>query len=177
VHIVVVAVVGEADGDEGFQLRRAAGRDLQAVEATPGFAKHAKTAVTPGLCGDPGHHFQAVVLFLFEIFVIQNAIGFTAAANVYPDAGITVSGKVGMANGISNGCSIVLSIGNVLKQSRARPGIGLEWEPDAGGEPGAVSQRNPGIFYFADSVRKISFDALHGQIPFDLLLVVINSSG
>ena len=160
-HIVVVAVVGEADGDEGFQLRRAAGRDLQAVEAAPGFTEHAKTAVTPGLRSDPGHHFQAVVVFLLEIFVIQNAVGFTTAAQIYPDAGITVSGQVGVANGVTNGCSIVLAIGNVFQQGGKGPGFCLQRKPDPGGEPGAVGQRNPGIFNFADRVRKIGFDALH----------------
>ena len=175
-HVVVVAVVGETYGDEGFQLRRAAGCDLQAVEAAPGFTEHTQLAVTPRLSSDPGHHFQAVVVFLFEVFIIKDTVGFAGPAQVYPDAGITVSGQVGVANSVTNGGSIVLAIGNVFEQGGEGLRLRVQREPDPGGEPGAIRQRNPGMFNFPDVVREVGFDALHGRLPFDLLLRVINSS-
>ena len=63
-HVVGEAVVGEVHGDDGFELRRAAGGDLQGVEAAPRFAKEADVAGAPGLVGDPGQHGQGVVLLL-----------------------------------------------------------------------------------------------------------------
>jgi hypothetical protein len=75
-----------------------------------------------------------------------------------------VSGKVRVSNGITHGRSIVLAIGNIFQQGGKWLCFRFNRKPDPGGEPGAVSQRNPGIFYFADSIWKVGFDALHEQL-------------
>ena len=54
VDIVGVAVVAGAERDDRLQRRRAARRHLQRGEAAPGDARHADTAVAPGLGGEEG---------------------------------------------------------------------------------------------------------------------------
>ena len=58
VHVVGVAVVGRAEGDDRLQRRRPAGGDLQAVEPAPRDADHADLAAAPRLLGEPRDHLQ-----------------------------------------------------------------------------------------------------------------------
>lgn len=83
VNVVGITVVRRIGGDNGFQCRRTAGGDLQAVEAAPALAHHADIAGAPRLAGNPVDHLECVVLFLLQIFVCHVAIGFAGAAHVH----------------------------------------------------------------------------------------------
>ena len=64
VHVVRVTVVRGAEADHGLQLRRAAGRHLEPVEAAPGDPEHPDGARAPGLLRDPSEHLHRVLLLL-----------------------------------------------------------------------------------------------------------------
>ncbi len=168
-HVVGVAVVGEVHGDDGFELRRAAGGDLQGVEAAPRFAKEADVAGAPGLVGDPGQHGQGVVLLLGQVFVVQDAVGLAAAAHVHADGGVAVSGEVGVALGVAHGRSVPFAIRQIFQQGRNRVDLGVYGQPDARRQPRPVRQGNPGVFNLADGVREGAFNLGH-NCPFATIL-------
>ena len=74
VHVVFIAVVGGADGDDGLERRGLPRCHLQRVEAAPGNPEHADLAGAPCLLGDPVDHLQRVVLLLLGIFVQHHAV-------------------------------------------------------------------------------------------------------
>ena len=71
VHVVGVAVVGAHERDDRLQRRRAAGGQLQAVEAAPRDAGHADAAGAPRLGGDPGDDLEEVLLLLRVVLVLR----------------------------------------------------------------------------------------------------------
>ena len=78
VDVVGVAVVAGAHRDDRLQRRRAARRDLQAVEAAPRDAEHADRAAAPRLLGQPGDDVDRVLLLLGQVLVLDDPVGVAA---------------------------------------------------------------------------------------------------
>ena len=95
-HVVGIAVVGRADGDDGLEGRRPARGDLQPVEAAPGDSNHPDLAVAPCLRREPGDGLDGVVLLLLGIFVVDHPLGIAAAADVEAQARIAMARDIGM---------------------------------------------------------------------------------
>ncbi|MNV48706.1 hypothetical protein D3C71_1406280 [compost metagenome] len=120
VNVVGITVVGRIGGDDGFQCRRTAGGDLQAVEAAPALAHHADIAAAPRLAGNPVDHLECVVLFLLQIFVCHVAIGFACATHVHANRGISLAGKIAVHRLVAPAGSVSLAIGNILENGGNR---------------------------------------------------------
>ena len=118
VDIVGIAVIGGAESNDRFECRWPSGRHLQRIEAAPRFAEHTHIAVAPGLRGQPGDHFQRVVLFLFQILIIEDAVGVAAAPHIDTDGSIAMPGKIGVADRVAQGGEVILAIGDVFEQRR-----------------------------------------------------------
>ena len=120
VRVVGVAIVGRADGDDRLQRRRTERRDLQPIEAAPGNSHHPDRAVAPGLRRQPGDHLHAVVLFLLGVLVEQQARRFAAAANVDANAGVAVTGQIGMGQRVPLVGAVALAVGQIFQDRRNR---------------------------------------------------------
>ena len=159
--IVVVAVVGRAEGDHRLQLRRTAGGDLQAVEAAPGDPDHADTPGAPGLGRDPGHDLEAIVLLLLQIFVLQQPVGFAGAAHVDAKAGIAIAGEIGMGEMIALRRAVALAIGQIFQDRGNRLLLRIGRQPDARRQAAAVRERDKQILDLPHLARKLR-DDIHG---------------
>ena len=73
-NIVGISIIRRAHGENGLQSRRAAHRNLQAIEAAPAFTHHANGARAPVLFGNPCDHFNRIILLLQKIFILHQAI-------------------------------------------------------------------------------------------------------
>ena len=154
VHVVGVAIVGRAQRHDGLERRRLQGRDLQGVEAAPGDAEHADRAAAPRLAGEPGDHLQRIVELGLAVFVDKHALGFAAAADVDTHRGVAVAREVRMGQRIALMRAVALAVGQILQQRGHRVGVGVLGQPDAGGEPRAVLQRDRRVLDLADRAGK-----------------------
>ncbi len=75
--IVGVAIIRRAYRENGFQRRRAAHGNLQAIKPAPAFTHHTNGAGAPILFGNPRDDFNRIILLLQKIFIFHQAIGFT----------------------------------------------------------------------------------------------------
>lgn len=92
VNVVGITVVGGAVGDDRFQRRGPARRDLQRVEAAPGNAGHADIAVAPGLASEMADNLAGIFLLERQVLVGEIAAGIAAAPDIYAGAGNAVPG-------------------------------------------------------------------------------------
>ena len=92
--------------------------------------------VHQGWRGDPGDHFERVVLLLLQILVEQEAVGFAGAAHIDAQAGVAVAGEVGVDDGVAVGGAVALAVGQVFEDRRHRVGLGVVRQPDAGWKRG-----------------------------------------
>ena len=61
-------------------------------------------------------------------------VGFAAAADVDPHAGIAVAGQIGMGERVALIGAVALAVGQILQDRRHRILLGILRQPDAGGE-------------------------------------------
>ncbi len=141
VRVVSVAIVGRTNGDDGFECRGTARRDLKSVEPAPGDSHHANGAIAPRLRRQPGDELHAVVLFLLGVLVEQQARRFTATANVDADAGVAVTCEIGMRERIAFVSPIALAIWQILQDCRNWIPLSILRQPDASRQRRAVFQR------------------------------------
>jgi len=94
-NVVTVAVVGGGGADHRLEFRRSQRRELETVEAAPGDADHTHRATAPVLLPDPADDFDPVIKFLLQVFILQNALGVAAAAQINPEAGVAVAREIG----------------------------------------------------------------------------------
>ena len=158
VHVVRVAVVRRAEADHRLQLRRAAGRHLEPVEAAPGDAEHAGRARAPGLLPDPAEHLHRVLLLLRQVLVVEQAVGLAAAAQVHAQHRVAVAREVGVARLVARRRAVALPVGDVLEDRRHRVALGVLGQPDARAEPRAVGQRDPHVVDSAHRARQVRDD-------------------
>ncbi len=142
VRIVGVAIVGRADGYDGLERRRAAGRNLKSIEPAPGDSHHPDNPAAPGLRRQPGYHLHAIVLLLLCILVEQQAVRLAAPSNVHANAGVAVSGQIGMSQRVSFIGSVALAVWEVLEDRGNRLLLGILGQPDAGRQHRTVFQRD-----------------------------------
>ncbi len=149
-HIVVIAVDGGAHGDHGLQRRRLTIGGLQSVEAAPGDADHPHIAAAPGLLRQPGDDVAGVVLFLLQIFVMEEAVGIAAAADIHAGAGIAVRGEPAMHGVVAQARAVAAPVGNIFKDRRHRRCVGPVGNPQPRRQPPPVGHRNPLQLDFAE---------------------------
>ena len=113
--VVVVAIVGEANDEDGFELGRPPGSDLQAIEATPRNAHHPDIAVAPRLFGDPGYGGHRVVVLLNRVFVIEHTVRVAATTQIDPQYGVPMAREVWLTHRIAPGRSVALPVRQELK--------------------------------------------------------------
>ena len=143
VHVVGVAVVRRAEGDDRLQRRRPPSRHLQPVEPAPRDAHHADLAAAPRLLGEPRDHLAAVELLLGQVLVLEDAVGLPGAALIHAHHRVAVTGDVGKLARVAHGGAVIQAVGQILDDGRHRIGVGVLGQPDTGGEPAAVCQRDP----------------------------------
>ena len=97
VHVVLVEVVGGADGDDGLEGRRISHREVDRIEAAPRDAEHAHIAIGEGLLGKPIDDDFAVVVFLVGVFVgDQAALAVSGAAHIDAGDDVAAPNEVGV---------------------------------------------------------------------------------
>jgi dipeptidyl aminopeptidase/acylaminoacyl peptidase len=74
VHVIGVAVVARAHGDDRAQLRRAVRSDLQAVEAAPRDAEQPDPPGAPRLVGEPHEALEGVLLLPGQVLVVEDPV-------------------------------------------------------------------------------------------------------
>ena len=158
VHVVRVAVVRRAEADHRLQLRRAARRHLEPVEAAPRDAEHAGGARAPGLLPDPAQHLHSVLLLLRQVLVVEQAVGLAAAAQVHAQHRIAMAREVGVPRLVARRRAVALPVGDVLEDRRHRVALGVLGQPDAGAETRAVGQRDPHVVDRAHRARQVRDD-------------------
>ena len=146
VDVVVVAIDGGGDGDDGLQRRRLQRGDLQAIEAAPGNAHHADRAVRPGLGGDPGDELAGIGEFKRRIFPVDDAVRFARAADLDAHAGNAGGGEDGIGRFVARARAVALAVGQEFEDGRHGIGLRAAGHPDAGGKPRPVPQRDPMVF-------------------------------
>ena len=144
--IVIVAIDGRGNRNHRLQRRRIEGGHLQAIEPAPGNPHHPDRAVRPGLRGDPGNQLAAVRQLQLRIFPIDNAIGFTGTTDVDAHPGNAGGGKDRIGGFIPRARPVALAVGEKFENSRHRICFGIVRQPDTGGKPGAIGQRDPVVF-------------------------------
>src|SRR6266404_6948892 len=101
-----------------MEFRRPARGHLEPVEAAPGDSDHADLAGAPGLRSYPFHYFQAIVLLLLQIFILEQAVGFPRSALVDANAGIAMTGEIGMGQLIALRRAVAFAIGQIFQDRR-----------------------------------------------------------
>ena len=154
VGVVRVAVVRAADGDDRAERLGPAGGDLQRVEAAPRLAHHPDHARAPWLRRDPPDDLSAVLELLLVVLVEEDTVRIARAAHVDAHGSIAVPGEVAMHRFIPGARQVPLAVRDVLEDRRHRRDLRVGWEPDAGGEPAAIGQRDPAVLDLADRAGK-----------------------
>src|SRR5690348_9666593 len=90
---------------------------LDGIEAAPGYAEHADTAVRPGPSREPGDHLLAIFLLLCRVLARRRGAAAVAETpDVDPYADVAMTGKVAVRRVV--GRIIVLAIRQVLEKRR-----------------------------------------------------------
>ena len=111
VDVVGIAVVGGAQGDDGFQAFGLARCHLQAVKATPGDAHHAHAPGAPRLLAQPGNHRFGVLQFLLGIFVEHQALRIAIAAHIHANAGVAMAREIRVGKGVAHDGAVAFAVG------------------------------------------------------------------
>ena len=143
VDVVGIPVIRRARRDYGFQRWRPKRRDLQPIEAAPGDAGHSDRAGAPFLRCEPGDDVNAVLEFLLEILVFQEALGVAAAPQVYPRTRISVSCPEAVSSIIAEACVIAAAIRNIFQDRRHRRALGTRRNPEPGCQSAAIPRGDP----------------------------------
>ena len=143
VRIDRIAIVGRADRDDAFEPRRAAGGDLQPVEAAPGYPDHAGDARAPLFAAQMLDDFQRIVLLALDIFVFDDAVGIAHPGNIDARAGKPIRGEPQMHLVIAGARAVAAAIGDVFENERYRLRVGGFGEKQAGSEAAPVRHGNP----------------------------------
>ena len=163
VHVVRVAVVGRAVGDDRRERRRPEGRDLEGVEPAPGAADHADLAGAPGLGRDPRDQGLAVVELLRRVLVVHQPVGVAGAAHVDAEARVPVAGEVAVHRVVAGAGRVALAVRQVRQDRRHRAVLRPFREPQArrhavAGAPG----RDPDVLDLANAAGE-RLDDPHGR--------------
>ncbi len=170
VHVVVVPVVGGADGDDRLQGFGREGGDLERVAAAPGDPEHADVPRAPGLLGQPVHDGDAVRQLGRVVLVAGQAPAVAVAAHVHPYGGVAVARVPGVALLVAGRGPVGQAVRQVLQEGRygllgdraphARVQRGAS--PGAFGPGGAPGHRDADVLA-AGLVREVGADACSGQ--------------
>ena len=90
-----------------------------------------------------------------QVLVPHEAVGIAVAAHVDAHAGIAVAGDVGVGEGVAPSRAVALAVGQVFQDRRHRLRFGILGQPDAGRQPAAVGERDPGVLDLADRAREV----------------------
>ena len=153
VDVVGVAVVGAHEGDDRLERRRAAGGQLQAVEAAPRDAGHADGAGAPRLRRDPGDDVEQVLLLLRVVLVLEHAVRLAAAAQVHAHAGVAARGPVRVDEDVARGHAVAEPVGHRLEDAGHGVGLRIHRQPHASREPRPVAQRDPDVVQLPDLAK------------------------
>ncbi len=153
--VVGIAVVRRHQRHDRLEARRPKRRQLERVEAAPGDPPHAEVAVAPRLLAEPGHHLEAVGVLLLRVLVRDQAVGLARAAHVHPDRRVPESGHVRLPPRVAHRRAVHLAVGEELEDRGDGIRLGVLRQPDAGGEPAAVGERQPGVLDLPDRARKL----------------------
>ena len=154
VHVVAIAIVGGADGDDRLQRRRAQRRDLQRGETTPGQTDHADGPVAPALRRDPGNRLHAVVPLLPRVFVLEQPVRVTRAAQVDAQAGVAPLGEVTVHRLVARTAEVATPVRYVLHHRGDLSLLRACGKPYARGQPVPVGHGDPRCLDFLDIRRK-----------------------
>ena len=156
-----IAVIGRSHRDDRLQRRGLARGDLQPVEATPTDADHRHLPVAPVLPRQPVDGIDTVKLFLNAVFVGDGAFAVAGAANVQPQAGIAVPGKIAVHLFVARAGAVALAVGQVFQDQRHLSSTFRQ--PEATGEPGAVGHENPDVLDLGQGEGKLGAGG-HGLV-------------
>ena len=161
-NIIFIAIIGGADGDNGFEGWWLAGSNLQRIETTPRNAEHAHLAGTPFLFGQPSDDFNCVILLLLGVFIGHQPVAVAIAAHIDTDRGIAVASEIRMGERITHMGAIAFSIGKIFKQGWHRIFLGICWDKHARRQLHAIGHGDPKIFNFFSFARKLG-DGFNGH--------------
>ena len=113
---------------------------------------------------------RASSLFLLQILILENTLGFAGTPDVHPHGSIAVTGIPRVGQFIAVTGAVTLAVGQVLEDRRNRLVSGVLRQPDAGRQPGAVRQFNPRVLDDLDPVGK-SVTTVMSSAAMSLLLV------
>ena len=136
------------------------GRHLEAVEAAPGDAHHADRT----RCTRPDRRSRRWPrprrsCSCFGVFVVHQAVGLAVAAHVDPEAGIAVTGEIGMGQCVPSGGAVALAVGQVLQDRRDRALLRICRQPDPRRQTAAVRERDPAVLDLPNGAREVIDDA------------------
>ncbi len=118
VHVIGIAVVRRTESDDGLEGRWPAGGHLQGVDAAPADSGHADISIAPGLGRKPGDDGTGVHLLQRQIFVEQQSVRVSAAADINPAVSNSMAGGVGMHFEVAEHRSVAAAIGHHLHDDR-----------------------------------------------------------
>ena len=154
VHVVGVAVVGAHECDDRFERRRAAGGQLEAVEAAPRDAGHADGAAAPRLRRDPGDDLEQVLLLLRVVLVLEHTVRLAAAAQVHAHAGVTAGGPVRVDEHVARGHAVAEPVRHRLEDAGHGVGLRVHRQPHTGREARPVAHRDPDVVQLPDLAKR-----------------------
>ena len=91
---------------------------------------------------------------LLEVLVGEHPLGIAAAAQVDPDARVSVSREVGVVDRVPHRGEVALSVRDELEDGGDGVQVGRLRPPDPSGEAGAVCQRDAELGVLLDAMRK-----------------------
>ena len=147
VHVFLEQLLGCGRGQDGFERRRLAQRDLDRAEAAPGDAEHAHLAVRPRLAREPGDDLLRILLLLRRVFALgRHSFAVAEAANVHPSADEPALGEIRVLTVIADRLVVVLSIRQVFEERRKSIGLfAARRHVERRREPHPVAHRNPSL--------------------------------
>ena len=113
VAVIGIAVICEIDGDNGGEVGGMVCGDLDAGEPTVGGTGHGDFSGAPGLFGNPGDGFYAVLLFAGSVLIGVDAFAAAASPAVQAGADEAVFGKLVVLPGIRR--YVVFAVGDVFQ--------------------------------------------------------------
>ncbi len=98
----LVAIVDTRRADDGLQRRRLPSCDLQWDRAAPGKPERGDRTIAPRLARNPGDRLQAVVNVARGELIAVDALGIAAPPHIEANAGVTVSGEIGVRRPVAH---------------------------------------------------------------------------